>query len=106
MDVYDTGNAILSIEVFAAKDSLGTLKVMLTVPCRCGLKSADTLRIDGSTMVAMRARSILPLDFPALTIGSREKLAYLAALGQRLAVGEFTPLGLSDAYFLEVVVGS
>ena len=98
-------DVVLSVEVFAAKDSAGVLTgVMMTVPCRCGLKQADSLRIDGPTVMAMRERTILPIDFASLTAEVRANLISLAQSGQRLAVAEFTALGMLDAYFLNVVV--
>lgn len=98
-------DAVLSVEVFAAKDSAGALTgVMMTVPCRCGLKQADSLRIDGHTVMAMRERTILPIDFAALSAEVRSNLISLAQSGQRLAVAEFTAIGMLDAYFLNLVV--
>ena len=97
--------ALLSVEVFAAKDSSGSLTgLMMTVPCRCGLNRADTLRIDGHTVMAMRDQTVLPIDFSALTAEVRSNLMALAQSGQRLAVAEFTALGMLDAYFLTLVV--
>ena len=99
--------ALLSVEVFAAKDSAGTLTgVMMAVPCRCGLKQADSLRIDGFSMMAMREQTILPIDFSTLTSDVRSNLKTLAQSGQPLAVAEFTAIGLLDAYFLKLVVVS
>lgn len=96
---------VLSVEVFAAKDSAGVLSgVMMAVPCRCGLKKADSLRIDGATVMAMREQTVLPLDFAALTAEVRSHLISLAQSGQRLAVAEFTAVGMLDAYFLNLVV--
>jgi hypothetical protein len=98
-----SGGGTVPMEVFAAKDS--PLAVFLAVPRHCGLKEADTLRIDGVTVLAMRSRSILPIDFPELTQQSADRLAALAHGGQQLAVGEFGALGLFDSYFLTVVTG-
>lgn len=98
-------DAGLPVEVFAAKDSAGSLTgLMMTVPCRCGLNRADTLRIDGHTVMAMRDQTVLPIDFSALTAEVRSNLMALAQSGQRLAVAEFTALGMLDAYFLTLVV--
>lgn len=105
MDVTDVNEGVLSVEVFAAKDSAGMpAGVMLSAPCKCGLNQADTLRIDGLVMMAVRDRSILPIDLPNLTEQSRAGLLILARLGQRLAVAEFTALGMLDAYFLKLDV--
>lgn len=99
------GDGVLSIEVFAAKDSAGTFTgLMVSVPPRCGLKEADTLRLTGLRVVAMRGRSALPISIPDLSEDSRAKFVSLAASGQRLAVAEFMVLGLFDAYFLNVDV--
>lgn len=103
MNVRDGGDGVLSLEFFSAADAAGRSIMAMAVPCRCGLKQADTLRISGLVMVAMQARSILPVDFPELTEGVRTKLVALARNGERLAVGEFTALGLLDAYFLNVL---
>lgn len=105
MEVKGADSASLSVEVFAAKDSAGALTgLMMTVPCRCGLNRADTLRIDGHMVIAMREQTVLPIDFSALTAGVRSNLISLAQSGQRLAVAEFTALGMLDAYFLNLVV--
>ena len=95
------------MEVFAAKDASGGFGgVMLSVPARCGLKQADTLQIDKDRMFAIRRRSVLPMDLPRLTEQSRAGLIAHAARGQQLPVAEFTPLGLLDAYFLNLDIVS
>lgn len=96
----------LPVEIFAAKDSDGNLVglVVMAVPKKCGLMDGDILRVDGLTMIALRDRSVLPLDFAALTARSSDYLKALANTGRRLAVGEFTPSGLIDAYFVDVIV--
>ena len=96
---------VLSVEFFAAKDSDGKLEglVVMAVPRRCGLMDGDTLRIDGLSMLAMRDRSVLPIDFATLTEKAVSFLTALVKEERRLAVGEFTPLGLVDAYFVNVV---
>lgn len=97
------GGGPISFEVFAAKNENGDLMgIMVSVPCRCGLNEADTLRINGSVMLAVRGQSVLPIDFPELSVTSREYLFALARSGQRLAVAEFKTLGLLNAYFLNV----
>lgn len=98
---------VLSVEVFAAKDSDGKFTgLMMTVPPRCGLKQADTLRVSGLAVVAMRKNVVLSVDLPNLSESSCAHFAELARSGQRLAVAEFKALGLLDAYFLDVdVVG-
>lgn len=100
----DTGDGVVAVEFFAAKDSLGGSGVMMTVPVRCGLKAADTLRVDGLTIVAMKDRSILPVDLPMLSEGSRAALVRVAERGKRLPVGEFMARGLFDSYFLTLVI--
>lgn len=96
-------DAVLSVEVFAAKDSAGALTgVMMTVPCRCGLNQADSLRIDGLVMLAMRGVAVLPVDLPPLSVESRSAFLALAGSGQRLAVAEFKAGGLLDSYFLNL----
>lgn len=103
MPVNESG--VIPIEVFAAKDSAGEFTgVMMAVPKRCGLKQADTLRIDGTLLMAIRERSILPVDLPEMSEQSRANLIAMAHSGQRLAVAEFTALGLFDAYFLKLEV--
>lgn len=100
-------DAVLSVEVFAAKDSAGFLTgLMMAVPCRCGLKQADSLRIHGTTMIAMREQTILPIDFSTLTTEVRTNLTSLAQSNQRLTVAEFTAIGVFDAYFLNLIVAS
>lgn len=93
------------MEVFTASGADGGFEgVMLTVPPRCGLQQADTLRVDGLTTVALRRNSVLPLELPMLNPPSRESLLLHARTGQRLVVAEFTPLGLLNAYFLNLIV--
>lgn len=104
--MLQTDGGALSVEIFAAKDSAGPSAglLIMAVPAKSGLQHGDTLRIDGLTMVAMRDRSILPVDFAELTPQVRDRLAALAAARQQLAVGEFRALGLLAAYFLNVVL--
>jgi len=98
---------MIPIEVFAAKDPSGALQgIMMTVPVGCGLKQADTLRIHGTQLLAMERRSILPIDLPKLDEESLKDLLETAKLGQPLAVGEFTPLGLTDSYLLTLEVAA
>lgn len=92
----------LPVEFFAAKDS-GVM--VMTVPKRCGLQDGDTLRITGTDLLVMRDKSVLPVDLPAVSESIKERLAGLASLGKPLPVGEFSALGLVNAYFLNVVVG-
>lgn len=103
MDVLGVVDDVLSFEILSSANDEGQPGLMMAVPCRCGLRQADTLRISGRVMVAMRARSILPVDFPELTDSVRMKLVWLAERGDKLAVGEFTALGLFDSYFLDVL---
>lgn len=98
-------NTMLPVEFFAAKDNAGLLSgLIMSVPCKCGLKRADTLRIDGLSMVALQARSILPIDLPELSKDSKERLVALAKTGNQLPVAEFMARGLFDAYFLKLVL--
>jgi len=101
----DGHDGLLSMEVFAAKDLDGQIvDLFVSVPRLCGLKHADTLLVDGLTIIAMQARTMLPLDMADLSTEAREKLAFWARSGHRLAVAEFTALGLLDAYFLGLTV--
>ena len=103
MDSATVLNAELSVEVFAAKDSGGRLtSLMMSVPCQCGLKEADTLRIDGFVMLAMRGVAVLSVDLPALSVESRADFLAWADAGQRLTVGEFKASGMLDSYFLNL----
>jgi hypothetical protein len=98
-------NSVLPVEVFAAKDSSGQdTGVFIAAPCRCGLKQADTLRVDGLALMALRNRSILPIDLPNLSVQSRASLAVAAQSAQRVPVAEFTATGLFDGYFLNLEV--
>jgi hypothetical protein len=97
---------MISVEVFAAKDSTGALKgVLLSVPVDCGLKHADTLRIHGSRLLAMEQQSILPIDMPAFDDACLQDLVETARRHGLIAVGEFTALGLGDSYLLTLEVG-
>ena len=105
MGAAPAGDGVLSLEVFAAKDSAGTFTgLMISVPPRCGLKAADTLHVSGFRVVALRGQSVLSICIPDLSEESRAKFVSLAASGQRLAVAEFMVLGLFVAYFLGVDV--
>jgi hypothetical protein len=95
----------VSFEIFAAKDEMGKAAgIFMSVPCRCGLKDADTLKIDGLSMVATQFRSVMPLDFPAISTEDRERLVAWSATGKPLPVAEFMVRGLFDSYFLNVEV--
>lgn len=97
----------LSFEVFAAKDSDGDFTgLMMSVPVRCGLKQADTLRINGEVAVAMRKGTVLAVNLPIFSKTICTQFAVLAQSGQRLAVAEFLALGLFDSYFLNVEIVS
>ncbi len=98
-------DAVLSFETFAAKDIHGRLEgFMLVVPPRCGLKQADSLRLSGSTFLALHDRSVLPLTFAELTPAALMAVLDFSRQGKRLPVAEFTASGLLDSYFLTVVV--
>ena len=101
MDPMVENDEVLSVEFFTATDQS---KVMMAVPSKCGLKQADTLRVDGLSMVAMRERSILPIDMPELTDNTRNLLLMLIETDNRIAVGEILPRGLFDSYWLKLVV--
>lgn len=90
---------VISVEYFAAKDNDG---LIMSVPQRCGLSKATTLKVDGLSMVAMNGGDILPIDMPELTSELRDKLVYIASNGFKLHVGEFMARGLFDAYSLNV----
>lgn len=91
----------LPFEIFAAKDS-GDL--ILSVPCKCGLKKADTLRLAGMRLFAMCGPAILPIDFSELTEEGKRKLSNWSKSGRLLPVAELKARGLFDAYFLKIVV--
>ena len=92
---------VVSVEFFASSDPDGSITgVMMAVPCRRGLREADTLRLDRKIMTAMRGTSVLPIDLPDLEDRDRKMLVSLVRAGQDLAVGEFTARGLLDSYFL------
>lgn len=100
-------DGLLSIEVFAAKDSEGAdADMFMAVSCKCGLREAEALRIDGLSMVAVQHKSIMPIDFPPLDESVRGKLVAWAKTGKPLPVAEFMARGLYDAYFVNVVVAS
>jgi hypothetical protein len=103
--MHSQSTTTLSAEVFAAKDSSGAVvNVMLAVTRRCGLRQADTLRVDGLRMQALGKRSILPVELPDLKPESRIDLQALASSGRPLTVAEFSPLGMVDAYTLNVEI--
>lgn len=92
---------MIPIEVFAAKDEGGHLKgVMLSVPVDCGLRRADTLRVHGRRLIAMAQRSVLAIDLPSLDDETLAVVRQAASDGGKIAVGEFTALGLADSYLL------
>lgn len=97
----DSMVAPFPVEFFAAKGAYG---VVMSVPVRCGLRQADMLRVSGRTMIAMKDRSVLPIDLPELNEQGCELLAGVVARNKLLPVGEFSALGLVDSYFLQVVV--
>lgn len=98
---------MIPIEVFAAKDEAGHLKgVMLSVPVDCGLRRADTLRVHGAHLIPMARRSVLAIDLPSLDEETLKLVLQAAFEGGKIAVGEFTALGLADSYLLDLdVVG-
>ncbi len=97
--------SVLSFETFAAKEADGSLsKFMLVVPARCGLKHADSIRVDGNSVLALANRSILPLDFSELTPSALASILEFSLLGKLLPVAEFTASGLLTSYFLEIVI--
>ncbi len=105
----DQSPDVMSVEFFAANDPQdGSVSgIMMAVPCRCGLIEADTLRVDGLVMLAMKGPSVLNIDLPDLTPASLANLQAWAQSGAQLAVAEFSATGLSNSYFLELkIVGS
>ncbi len=97
---------MIPVEIFAAKDSSGTLQdVMLSVPVNCGLKYADSLRIQGRRLLALDQQTILPIDLPLLEATHVEDLVATATRHGQIAVAEFTALGLFDNYLLKLEVG-
>jgi len=97
---------MIPIEVFAAKDNAGSLQgVMLAAPAKCGLRHADTLRLIGHRVIAVSQRSILSIDLPAFDAETLGYLREAAQRGGRVAVAEFTPLGLADSYVLALDAG-
>ena len=92
---------ILSVEIFAAKDGAG---VFIAAPHRCGLKDADTLQVDGLSMVAIKNGSILPVDLPDLGDKERSYLLKYSESRRLLPVGEFLARGLADSYFLKLII--
>jgi hypothetical protein len=98
---------MIAIEVFAAKDIGGRLKgIMLTVPVDCGLQHADALRLIGRRVVALRQRSILPIDLPEFDDEAIGYLREAVQAGGKIAVAEFTALGLANSYVLSLEDGS
>ncbi len=97
---------MIAIEIFAAKDNGGRLKgIMLTVPVECGLQHADALRLIGRRVVALYQRSILPIDLPEFDDEAIGYLREAVQAGGRIAVAEFTPLGLATSYVLSLEDG-
>lgn len=95
----------LSVEFFVSEASDGSVAgVMMSVPSQCGLHTADSLRIDGTVMLAMQGGTVLPIDLPELSSANCLRLGELAASGQDLVVGEFTACGLANSYFLQLSV--
>jgi hypothetical protein len=90
----------LSVEVLSGQG----LGIMMSVPCGCGLMQGDLLRVDGLTVIVMRLKKVLAIDFPVLSPAVRESLLSVAGSGQQLVVGEFTALGVSNCYWLNVLI--
>jgi hypothetical protein len=101
INIQNTEEEILSITFFAAKESTA---FFMTVPEYSGIKEATVLRIDGLNVFAMKGETILPIDFPELTEGIRERLLQLQARGKPLNVSEFTARGMMDACSLNLVI--
>jgi hypothetical protein len=100
-------NSEIPLECFAAKDSQGLLSnLMLSVKCRCGLKFADSLRVDAFKLSAVRRGAVLPIVLPDLPMKTREYLVAWASTGRKVPVAEFMATGLLDAYFLDLVIVS
>lgn len=99
--VTSMDSPVLDVEIFAAKDRTN---LFMSAPMKCGLKEADTLHIDGLSMVAMKKNDILPIDLPQLTPQNKRDLENLYKRGKRLDVAEFAARGLHDSYSLKLVV--
>lgn len=98
---------LVAVEIFAAKDAQGADgDLFLAVSRECGLRNADSLLLDGDRMVAMRAQSVLPIDFPPLSDSGRSRLLAWSEKGKPLPVAEFAARGVFDAYFLNLVVSA
>lgn len=96
----------LSIELFVAT-SCGNAKPQLfvSVPHKCGLSGANAIKLVDKNMLAMKDQSILPIVFTELSPGVASRLHKLGVEGHKLVVGEFSAVGLLDAYFLDINVG-
>lgn len=96
---------VVAVEIFAANNVQGgDSDLFMAVSRQCGLNNADALMLDGLQMLAMRDRSVLPIDFPPLDEKGRERLVAWSAAGKQLPVAEFAARGLYNAYFLDLVV--
>lgn len=96
---------LLAVEIFAAKDNDSGDNLMMAVPCRCGLRNADTLRVNDSKFEVMKKGLVLPIQLPELSKTCQSKLLMMAKEGRQLPVGEFLAGGLFDAYYLNLMVG-
>lgn len=97
----------LPIEVFAAKEEDGAVKaVFVSVPRRCGLKHAVALHLEGSRLIALGHTSALPIQFPELDEHTQTILRSIAAKIDHVAIAEFSPVGLFDAYMLRLEVSA
>ena len=104
MVMSESAAEVLSVEVFAAKDLEGGLTgLAMTVPCHCGLNQADTLKVKGLALSALRASSVLPIQLPDLSTKSHADFLAWSKTGEKLAVAEFMATGMLDAYFLDLL---
>ncbi|WP_304350884.1 hypothetical protein [Comamonas testosteroni] len=98
---------MLSFEVFAAKDPVsGSLQgILMSVPVNCGLVQADTLRLNGSQLLALEKGSVLAIDFPPLDEASKRDVEETMKAHGAVAVAEFSALGMVDNYLLKLEQG-
>lgn len=86
----------IAVEVF-----LSEAGVCLALPRGCGIDQADALRVDmnAQTLHALRNGGVLPVDFPKLSQAHCQAIKGVT----EVAVGEFVPQGVVQAYMLRVV---
>ena len=97
---------VVAVEIFASNAQGEGGDLFMAVSRQSGLNNAASLMLDGFQMLAMRDRSVLPIDFPPLDETGRERLLAWSAAGRQLPVAEFAARGLYDAYFLDLVIAA